>query len=110
MDPLIELPALSQKHAARYAPYRTPRRARSTSYKSYKSYNGPLSLPGFTSRGLFDLDPLLPLPSRVHPPRSASVPGGFGERREALGLQRRVWALACLKFPASRTDNDKMNL
>jgi hypothetical protein len=28
MDPLIELPALSQKHAARYAPYRTPRRAR----------------------------------------------------------------------------------
>jgi hypothetical protein len=28
MDPLIELPALSQKHAARYTPYRTPRRAR----------------------------------------------------------------------------------
>jgi hypothetical protein len=28
MDPLIELPALSQKHAARYAPYRTPRRAK----------------------------------------------------------------------------------
>jgi hypothetical protein len=28
MDPLIELLALSQKHAARYAPYRTPRRAR----------------------------------------------------------------------------------
>jgi hypothetical protein len=28
MDPLIELPALSQKHAARYTPYRTLRRAR----------------------------------------------------------------------------------
>jgi hypothetical protein len=70
----------------------------------------PLFPPRVYLRGLFDLDPLLLLPSRLHPPRSASVPEGFGEHREALGPQRCVWALTYLKSPASRTDNDKMNL
>jgi hypothetical protein len=57
--------------------------------------------------GLFDLDPLLPLPSPAAPAPGPLSPRGFWRaRREALDLQRRVRALACLKSTVIRTDND----
>jgi hypothetical protein len=68
--------------------------------------HGALSPPRVYLVGLFDLDPLLPLPSPAAPAQVHSAPGGFGKRGEALGLQRRVRALACLKSTAVRTDND----
>jgi hypothetical protein len=61
------------------------------------------------------LDAPLPSPSpTTHCRDPPQFPGGvWGELNSTPGRHRQAYpleALACLKFPASRTDNDKMNL
>jgi hypothetical protein len=64
------------------------------------------SLSGFTWWASLTSTPCSLCHPQLHPPKSTQSLGVLERVGEALGLQRRVRALACLKSTAVRTDND----